>query len=257
MNPFKTHGAISWSEYMAADVPAALAFFQKLLGWSVSEMPMDDGTMYHLLSAGPVRAAGLMACPDGVPPCWCFYATVDNIEAWNKGHSPNLVVPITETSVGPFAGLLDPQGAYISAIQYHDREHDAALTDIIDAYKRQGLFAWFELHTSDMQSASQYYSKLFGWTVSPMPGAPNPYNYIYIGEAAIGGITSLPAPNVPPHWTGYVTVDDIDAIESNAQALGATITASAFEVPGVGRLMHALDPAGVPLAFAEWAIEDL
>ncbi len=62
---------------------------------------------------------------------------------------------------------------------------------------------------------------------------------------------------IPSHWTGYVTVDDVDAIETTARALGATITAPAFDLPGVGRLMHLLDPAGATLAFAQWAIEDL
>lgn len=256
MNPFRTHGAISWSEYLASDVDQSLSFFQELVGWSTSEMPMDEGT-YNVLEAGGTDAAGLMACPPGAPPCWGFYVTLDDIADWIKTKQPDLLVPMTDTMVGTFAGFKDPQGAYLSVIQYKDSEHSSGIDSIIEAFIRQGHFAWFELQTHDPSAAAAHYADLFGWTISERDIPSGKYYQISVGEAGIGGILPLMAPDVPPHWYAYVTVDDVDAIESKAASMGATITATAFDVPGVGRLMHLLDPNGVPLAFATWDLFSL
>ena len=251
MNPFQTHGAISWSEYLAPDVDRSLAFFRALVGWSASEMPMDDG-MYHVLKVGDIHAAGLMACPPGVPACWCFYVTLQDIAGWIQAKQPNLMVPLTDTPVGAFAGVTDPQGAYLSVIQYHDTEDASGVNSIMTAFTGHGHFAWFELQTTDPAAAAAYYADLFGWTIEEQPIPSGTYYRISVDGAGIGGIMSTAAPEIPPHWSGYITVDDVDAIQAQASALGATITAPAFDVPDVGRLMHLLDPDGVPLAFATW-----
>ncbi|MDE2835292.1 MAG: VOC family protein [Bacteroidota bacterium] len=256
MNPFRTHGAISWSEYLSPDVDRSLTFFRNLVGWSASAMPMEDGP-YYVLQIGNTSAAGVMACPPGVPPCWCFYVTLHDIRAWLETKRPKVMVPLTETPIGPFAGITDPQGAYLNVMQYHDTEDSSGLDSVMTAYLHQGHFAWFELQTTDPAAAAEYYCDLFGWTIDEQPIPSGTYHRIAVDGAAIGGIMASVAPDVPPHWSGYVTVEDVDAIQAKAQSLGATITAPAFEVPEVGRLMHLLDPDGVPLAFATWNLPGL
>jgi len=49
MNPFQTHGAISWHEYLAADVPSALKFYTELLGWTTTDLPVAENEVYTLL----------------------------------------------------------------------------------------------------------------------------------------------------------------------------------------------------------------
>lgn len=254
MNPFQTHGAISWSEYLSADVDRSLAFFQNLVGWQTSEMQMENG-IYYVLKVGDTNAAGLMACPPGVPPCWCFYVTLKDIKGWIEAKQPDITVPLSDTMVGPFAGFTDPQGAYLSVIQYHDTEDSSGVDSVMAAFMKQGHFAWFELQTTDPVTAADYYADLFGWTIEEQPIPSGTYHRISVNGAAIGGIMSSVAPDVPPHWSAYVSVDDVDAVQAKAEALGATITAPAFDVPNVGRLMHLLDPDGVPLAFATWNLQ--
>ena len=251
MNPFQTHGAISWSEYLSPDVDRSLAFFQNLVGWSASTMPMENGP-YHVLQVGDANAAGVMACPPGAPPCWCFYVTLNDIRAWLEAKQPNVIVPLSDTPVGPFAGITDPQGAFLNVIQYHDTEDSSGIDSVMTAFMHQGHFAWFELQTTDPAAAAEYYRDLFGWTIEEQPILSGTYYRISVAGAAIGGIMSSVAPDVPPRWSAYVTVEDVDAVQAKAEALGAIITAPAFDVPEVGRLMHLLDPDGVPLAFATW-----
>ena len=254
MNPFQTHGAISWHEYLAADVPSALKFYTELLGWGTSDMPLPDDEIYTLLHSKSKHVGGLMACPPGVPACWTYYVTVSDIQKLLEENELNLVVPLNDTMVGPFAGFLDPEGAYMSVIQYHDgnEQGDEAIADTQEAFLTHGAFSWFELQAADPKAAADWYSKLFGWTITEaqMPGGS--YYVISVEGVKIGGIMKHVAPNIPSHWNCYVTVEDVDAVQAKAAELGATITAPAFDLPEVGRLLHICDPAGAALAFATW-----
>ena len=117
---------------------------------------MPDGEMYKLLYSGSKRVGGLMACPPGVPPCWTYYVTVNDIQKLLDENDLNLIVPLSDTMVGPFAAFLDPQGAYLSVIQYHDggEEDDQTITSTYEAFLTHGAFAWFELQTADPSCGS-------------------------------------------------------------------------------------------------------
>ena len=53
MDPFKTHGAISWPELMTTDPDAAVAFYETVFGWTTETMPMEAGP-YHVVSGSEV-----------------------------------------------------------------------------------------------------------------------------------------------------------------------------------------------------------
>ena len=123
------------------------------------------------------------------------------------------------------------------------------------AFSTHGLFSWFELQTTDPAAAAAYYADLFGWTIKEKPIHSGIYREIVVNGMSIGGIMSMAVPDMTAaHWYGYVTVDDVDAVETKARALGATIIAPAFDVPDIGRLMHMMDPDGAYVAFATWAM---
>ncbi len=252
MNPFLTHGAISWSEYLAADPAPSLDFYAKLLGWQHYSMPMEmeGGGTYHVATMDGTNAAGLMKRPhDDIPQCWGFYVTVHDVRALVAELGPRLVVPVTDTPMGPFCGIMDPQGAVLYALEYAAPDKESSgVTDFASAFTQHGLFSWFELSTTDGAAAADFYSRLFGWEMSPTETPFGLYRRIMVGDVGIGGIMeSLPA-GVPPHWHGYVTVDDVDQRAAAAASLGATVNAGPFDVPEVGRMAHILDPFGAPLA---------
>ncbi len=254
MNPFQTHGAISWQEYLAADVPSALKFYTQLLGLSTTEMPMPDGA-YTLLHNNSKHLAGLMACPPDTPPCWVYYVTVQDIQRLLDDHELNLVVPVNDAmGVGTFAGFLDSQGAYLSVIQYHapDQGDVKSITSFQDTSEIHGAFSWFELQTHDPIAAGDWYSHLFGWSISEMTTPLGTYFVISVDNVNIGGIMEPMDPNTAPNWSCIITVDDVDAVQVKASELGATILAPAFDLEGVGRILYILDSAGVPISFATW-----
>lgn len=117
-----------------------------------------------------------------------------------------------------------------------------------------GRFIWYELMTPDTDGAKRFYGDLVGWTPQSMPameGAP-PYTVFNVGENGVAGMMPLmdemKAAGVPPNWTGYIGVDDVDASVEQVKRLGGSQQRPAMDIPGIGRFAIVADPAGAVFA---------
>ena len=119
----------------------------------------------------------------------------------------------------------------------------AARAAAITEMNGPGQFSWNELLTSDVESAGAFYTQLFGWQTTPMPG-DMPYLIFKKHEMFVGGMMKLPMPGVPPHWLAYVTVESADASAARITELGGKVCAPPFDIPNVGRIAVAQDPQG-------------
>src|SRR5919205_341561 len=52
---------------------------------------------------------------------------------------------------------------------------------------------------------------------------------------------------LPPHWSSYVSVDDVGAVAARARELGAAVVADPFDVMDSGRMAVVRDPGGAHL----------
>jgi uncharacterized protein len=120
-----------------------------------------------------------------------------------------------------------------------------------DPFKTHGAFSWCELMTSDPEAAKRFYGTLFGWTLEDMDMGRGTYTVVKAGGAGIGGIMKPRperAPDAPPHWGTYVTVEDVDATVRKAEALGAKTLVPPTDIPKVGRFCMLQDPQGAVIA---------
>jgi uncharacterized protein len=112
-----------------------------------------------------------------------------------------------------------------------------------------GDFCWVELATTDQTAAINFYSKIFGWSANNMPMGPNDVYTIFQleGRDAAAGYTLRPeqlARGVPPHWSLYIAVENVDASATRAAELGGNIIAPPFDVFDAGRMAVIQDPTG-------------
>ena len=109
-----------------------------------------------------------------------------------------------------------------------------------------GAFIWYDLATTDPAAASAFYAEVVGW--APEPVSDKPYTVFKTGSAFMAGLMQLPphlqSAGVPPHWSGYIHVDDVDAMLAKAEAAGASLRYGPEEMPGVGRFAVIADPGG-------------
>ena len=102
-------------------------------------------------------------------------------------------------------------------------------------------FVWHDFMAGDLAAAKRFYGELFGWAFKP---GDHGYEHIAAGGKEIGGMMKLePQMGAPPHWIGYVTVDDV------SQAVAAVTKAGGQkyhqeDIPNVGQFAVCADAQG-------------
>ncbi|WP_299476283.1 VOC family protein [uncultured Roseibium sp.] len=113
------HGVFYWNELMTRDTGKAREFYEKCLGWTFTEMPMDGGGVYVLAKLGENPVAGLFTMEgphfDGVPEHWMSYIAVDNVDERLElavAHGGDVMRPPFDVpGIGRIAILKDVGGA--------------------------------------------------------------------------------------------------------------------------------------------------
>ena len=115
-----------------------------------------------------------------------------------------------------------------------------------------GRVVHFEIHADDPQRAQDYYTAVFGWTVTTWDG-PVEYRLVTTGVEGERGIDGAivtrrgPAPEDGQPVTGYVNtvaVDDLDASLASALEHGGSLAVEKTTVPGIGWLAYCKDTEG-------------
>lgn len=109
-----------------------------------------------------------------------------------------------------------------------------------------GKFVWYELMTPDVEAAKAFYTHAIGWTTETVMDGR--YTVLKAGGEGVGGMKARTADlerlGVPPHWTGLVVTDDVDATAKRAEALGGRTLKGGTDVPDIGRFAVLADPQG-------------
>jgi predicted enzyme related to lactoylglutathione lyase len=118
-----------------------------------------------------------------------------------------------------------------------------------------GAFSWLELATTDQNGAKNFYTSLFGWSFEDTPIGPNDY-YTMLrlrGRNAAALYTMRDdevAMGFPSHWNMYITVENAEAANERAVALGGTLLYGPLDVATHGRMSVIQDPTGA--VFHTW-----
>ncbi len=122
-----------------------------------------------------------------------------------------------------------------------------------------GSFVWYDLMSSSPSDSIQFYGNIIGWGTEEFTGGGMPYT-MWTGERGpLGGVMELPeeakAAGAPPHWVGYVSVEDVDGCIAKAQELGGKVVHPGEDIPNVGRFAVIADPQGAGIAIYKSAVE--
>jgi predicted enzyme related to lactoylglutathione lyase len=120
-------GRFFWNELHTTDPTKALAFYEKVVGFSHRSMDMGPGGTYHIVSRGGVDRGGVTShLKSTVAPHWLPYVAVDDPDATiARAKRLGATIPMNPEDipgVGRFGVLQDPTGAVLAIMKPLPRE---------------------------------------------------------------------------------------------------------------------------------------
>ncbi|MEO6443975.1 MAG: VOC family protein [Gemmatimonadaceae bacterium] len=242
-------GRFVWYDLRTTDQAGAQAFYTAVVGWG-TEVWNGMGLPYTMWTVGGRTIGGMMQLPPaatarGTPAHWLAYIGTPNVDATSKqavSLGAVLVMPPTAIApIGKFSVLRDPAGAIFAMFTPEGN----GLPE--PAAPGVGHFSWHELATRDVDAAFDFYQALFGWEKDRDMdmGAMGTYRLFRRDGAQLGGMYKIsPQFNMPPSWTQYIHVADIEATAASIPEHGGTVVLPPNDVPGHGRILMASDPQG-------------
>lgn len=116
-----TVGNAGWIGHSGPDSEAIQKFYRDVVGWTIVDLPMKDGSAHPGIMVGDAPIGGFSAEPEEAG-AWTIYITVKDVDgkvaAARQAGAKVLCEPMDMPGVGRMATLLDPQGARFAMITY-------------------------------------------------------------------------------------------------------------------------------------------
>ncbi|HHF7373037.1 VOC family protein [Legionella bozemanae] len=117
-----------------------------------------------------------------------------------------------------------------------------------------GEFCWNELATPNVIAAKDFYRHVLGWQYTEEAVGDMIYTLFRTstGDKSIGGILEIPKEKqdkIPPHWMGYILVENLEDTLAKAIKHGATVKVSVTKAGDFGLFAVVVDPTGAHIAF--------
>jgi predicted enzyme related to lactoylglutathione lyase len=111
-----------------------------------------------------------------------------------------------------------------------------------------GQFVWYEWMGVDLERAAEFYGHVLGWKVGDPGMAPFPYKIGSVEGYGVAGMLTTPpdAKGMPPCWTGYVAVENVDAAVEKIKEHGGRSMRPPWDIPNIGRAAVVADKQGAP-----------
>jgi len=107
---------------------------------------------------------------------------------------------------------------------------------------------WTDLLTTDLAASKKFYGDLFGWQALDVAGTEGPYTILSLENESVGAMLpmdlDMKAHNIPPHWTVYIYVEDLDATLAAIRQHGGRVLCGPTNVMTKGKMATGLDPQG-------------
>lgn len=247
-------GSWIWYELTSPDVAASKAFYDAVVGWSMSAGSAQTNDYGFITAADGAMIGGILHLTQdrldkGARPCWLGYIGVDDVDASAaaiEAAGGNVLVPADDVPMaGRIAMVSDCCGAPFY-IMTPTPPPGGGTSTAFSAKPNPGHMGWNELYAADQDHALAFYTGLFGWTLpEPMDMGPmGKYQFIAHDSVTMGAVMRKPDAVPVSAWGHYIWVDSTSAAIERIKAAGGQIINGPHEVPGPLWVVQAIDPQG-------------
>ncbi|MFD3545347.1 VOC family protein [Streptomyces sp. NPDC058655] len=247
---FRT-GSPNWLDLGSPDIGTATAFYGAVFGWEfVPAGPDTGGYGFFRLDGKTVAAIGQLT-EEGAASAWMLHFMTSDVrataDAVRAGGGTVRMEPVDVMGEGWLAQFTDPQGAQFACWQ-------PGRTAGLDLASADNTLVWAELHVPDPVADIGFYAGLFGWRHAEMQAPGMTYRVLSIADGdqedgSFGGVAPLSEGGAEEaRWVPYFNVPDVDATTDLVDRNGGSVLMPGADVPEVGRIAWAADPAGAVFA---------
>ena len=248
-------GSWIWYELMSPDPEGSKAFYEAVVGWSMTTGHGESNTDYGFITApdgamvGGLMRLGADMQQHGARACWLGYIGVDNVDASARAIEAAggkiLMPPWDIAMAGRVAMAADCCGAPFY-IMTPTPPPGGGTSTAFAARPNPGHFGWNELYAGNQAMAEAFYTGLFGWTLpEPMDMGPmGKYQFIAHDGVTMGAIMTKPESVPVAAWGHYIWTGSITAATDLVEANGGHVVNGPHEVPGPLWIIQGIDPQG-------------
>ena len=229
------HGQFCWIDLTARDMAEAREFYHDLFGWECADLDTQGDPPYAEFLLEGKRVAGLSQMSDEMlnrerPSVWNSYINVDDIEsicARAAEYGGRVTMPVMEVlEAGKCALIQDPTGAEVGLWQ-KGTHFGAELT------QDYHCCSWNELLTRDVETARDFYGRLFGWDFADYPSADTKYYVVGQHGEETSGLQQMDERwgDMPPRWMVYFAVQSVDLTADYVRQLGGFVEIHPHDIP--------------------------
>jgi hypothetical protein len=246
-------GKFVWADLFTTDIAKARSFYTGLFGWDWRQV--SSARPYGMFYQDDIAVSGL-ALRD--PPdegqaygTWVYYASVDDVasvETAVAGRGGEALLPRRSMPErGEFAILADPDGAIIGVLR-------SSSGDPGEFQAAVGEFIWYQLFTSKLDPATEFYQTVFGYDVYENEDTPELLDYMLSSQGySRAGVGLLPEDSESvPTWVGFVRVENVAASVAEAERLGGKVLLPPAPERLGGDIAIVADPEGTPVGLLRW-----
>lgn len=115
---------------------------------------------------------------------------------------------------------------------------------------KPGTPSWVDLGSPNAEESIAFYGGVFGWDIPEGPPEAGGYRMCLLHGKPVAGLGPQMQPDIPPYWTTYVSVSDVDAAVKAVESAGGQVMMPTMDVLTAGRMAVFADPTGAP--FSVW-----
>ncbi|MGW0699745.1 VOC family protein [Streptomyces sp. NPDC002867] len=109
---------------------------------------------------------------------------------------------------------------------------------------------WIDLGTPDLDAATFFYGRLFGWEFASAGPDAGGYGMFRLDGRTVAAGMTVPADRAPAGWSVYFQTPDLDATAEAVEGNGGTVVHAPMDVFDQGRMAVFMDPSGA--GFSAW-----
>lgn len=256
-------GRVIWHDLLTTTPEASRRFYGELFGWTFETpsiyLGFGDDEDYMLIRHNGRLIGGMLNANtlgrDTNISQWMTMISVDDIDAAVARVTANGAVVLTQPtelmSRGSLAVLEGPTGALFAMIQTRDGDPPAYEPE-------HNGFLWDELWTNDVDKASLFYERVFGYVPDDhaIEDSSRTYRVLRRGDKPTVGVMANPFEDEHPVWVNYLRVEDPAAITSRVTGLGGRIIVEAQARDIGGYVAFVAGPSGAGIALQTWPLKE-